>query len=137
MNADFLALAGIALMFLLPGVFAFVYTRGRLRLYRRLAALATATGQVVSVTRNNDRRHTMAVEYQDAQGIPLVAICSLGAAFDVGSTVTVAYDPFDSSRGLVKEEIEKGARGGKIVAAVFVGLGAVVLAFAIVGSVHP
>ena len=133
MDSDFIAIAGLALMFLLGGAFALVYTTSRLRRFRHLARLATATGQVVRVSRNNDGVRTTTVEYQNAQGMTLVAICSLGEDFAVGSTVTVGYDPFGIAEALVKEDVEKGARGGKIVVALFAVLGAVLLAVAIVG----
>jgi hypothetical protein len=94
--------------------------------------LATATGQVVRVSRNNEGHSTATVEYQNAQGMTLVVVCSLGTEFEVGSAVTVGYDPFDSGQVLVKEEVEKGARG-RSVFAVFLGLGAALLAVAIAG----
>jgi hypothetical protein len=65
----------------------------------------------------------------------LTTVCSLGKDFSEGSSVTVSYDPFDSAQVLVKEEVEPGARGGKLVFAILFGLGTVLLAVAIVGHV--
>lgn len=135
MNAELAVFGVFALLSLLGGVVVVAFSYGQRRRYGELAKLATTTGKVVRVSRNNDRGGGAIIEYQDLEGTTLSNYCALPRKLEVvGAEVTVAYDPVNpAGRVLVKERAED-VKTGWIVGAIFMGIGAIMLAITILDT---